>query len=121
MNDQPRRLKKIKGVNLFEVTIKGVRYWRVVSPKPGKGRIARTFRDAREARNYYEQQVTLTRNLGRASGGLSARQRLDAIGALEALKAFPDVTLLRAVEFYPRPIIWRPSGTQPRRVCKWGM
>jgi integrase len=102
MSSQPKRLKKIKGVNIFEVMIKGVRYWRVVSPKPGKGRIARTFRDAREARNYYEQQVTLTRNLGRASGGLSARQRLDAIGALEALKAFPDVTLLRAVEFYAK-------------------
>src|SRR6516162_2985600 len=100
MSNQSRRLKKIKGVNLFEVTIKGVRYWRVVSPKPGKGRIARTFRDGLEARNYYEQQVTLTRNLGRASGGLSARQRLEAIGALEALEAFEGVTLLAAVEFY---------------------
>src|SRR5262245_43908339 len=102
MNDQPRRLKKIKGVNLFEVTIKGLRYWRVVSPKPGKGRLSRTFGDKIEARNYYEQQRQLVRNLGRAAGGLSARQRLDAIGALEALKAFPEVTLLSAVEFYAK-------------------
>jgi integrase len=100
MNDQPRRLKKIKGVSLFEVTIKGLRYWRVVSPKPGKGRLSRTFRDKIEARNYYEQQMQLTRNLGRAGGGFSPRQRLDALGALEALKIFPDVTLTRAVEFY---------------------
>src|SRR6516165_7237704 len=102
MNDQPRRLKRVKGVSLFQVTIKGLRYWRVVSPKLGKGRTSRTFRDQIEARNFYEQQVTHTRNLGRAAGGLSARQRLDAIGALEALKAFPDVTLLSAVEFYAR-------------------
>jgi integrase len=100
MNDQPRRLKKIKGVNLFEVTIKGLRYWRVVSPKPGKGRYSRTFGDKTQARNYYEQQVQLTRNLGRAAGALSARQRLDALGALEALRVFPDATLLGAVEFY---------------------
>jgi integrase len=102
MSDQPRRLKKVKGVSMFEITIKGRQYWRVVSPKPGKGRLSRTFSDRIEARNYYEQQVQLTRNLGRAAGGLSARQRLDAIGALDALKAFPQVTLLSAVEFYAK-------------------
>jgi integrase len=103
MNNQPRRLKKIKGVNLFEVTIKGLKYWRVVSPKPGKGRLSRTFGDKIEARNYYEQQLQLTRNLGRAGGGLNARQRLDALGAIEDLQeAFPQVTLCETVAFYKR-------------------
>jgi hypothetical protein len=68
MNDnqeaQPRRLKKIKGVTIYSVSIKGVRYWRVVSPKPGKGRLARNFRDRTQARYYYEQQVQLTATLG---------------------------------------------------------
>jgi integrase len=102
MNNQPRRLKKIKGVNLFEVTIKGRQYWRVVSPKPGQGRLSRTFGDRIEARNYYEQQVQLTRNLGRAGGGLSARQRLDAIAALETLAPFDGVSLLSAAQAYAR-------------------
>ena len=101
-DDQPRRLKKIKGVTIYEVSIKGVRYWRVVSPKSGKGRLARNFRDRTQARYYYEQQVQLTRNLGRAGGGLSARQRLDAMAALETLKPFDGISLLSAVEFYAR-------------------
>jgi hypothetical protein len=74
----------------------------VVSPKPGKGRIVRTFKDQLEARNYYEIQVTLTRNLGRASGGLTPKQRLDAIAALEALVPFDGVSLVSAVQFYAR-------------------
>jgi integrase len=100
---QPRRLKKVKGVTIYEVAVKGVQYWRVVSPKPGKGRTARNFRDKCEARNYYERQVQLVRNFGRkAGGGLSDRQRLDAVAALDRLKDFPQVTLLSAVEFYAR-------------------
>jgi hypothetical protein len=98
----PKKLKRVKGVSIFSVTIKGIKYCRVVSPKPGKGRIVRTFKDHREARNYYEMQVTLTRNLGRASGGLTAKQRLDAIAALEALAPFQGVSLASAVEFYAR-------------------
>jgi integrase len=98
----PKKLKRVKGVSIFPVTIKDIKYWRVVSPKPGKGSIVRTFKDHLEARNYYEMQLSLTRNLGRASGGLSAKQRLDAIAALEALAPFDGVSLVSAVEFYAR-------------------
>ena len=98
----PKKLKRVKGVSIFSVTIKGIKYCRVVSPKPGKGRIVRTFKDQLEARRHYEIQVTLTRNLGRASGGLTTKQRLDAIAALEALAPFDGVSLVSAVEFYAR-------------------
>jgi len=98
----PKKLKRVKGVSIFSVTIKGIKYWRAVSPKPGKGRIVRTFKDQLEARRHYEIQVTLTRNLGRASGGLTTKQRLDAIAALEALAPFQGVSLASAVEFYAR-------------------
>jgi integrase len=98
----PKKCKRVKGVTIFPVTIKGIKYWRVVSPKSGKRRIMRTFKDHLEARNYYQMQVTLTRNLGRASGGLSAKGRLDAIAALEALAPFDGVSLVSAVEFYAR-------------------
>jgi hypothetical protein len=97
-----KRPKKIKGVNIFEVMIKRVRYWRVVSPKPDKGRIDRNFRNQHEARNFYEREVQFVRNFGRAGGGLSVRHQLDAIVALKALVTFEGATLTSVAEFYAK-------------------
>jgi integrase len=103
MSDQPKRLKKERGVNIFQVTIKGVPYWRVISPKSGKGRVLRTFRSPIEARRYYERELGRVRDFGRRGlRGLSTRQERDALIALDALKPFENVSLLAAVEFYAR-------------------
>jgi integrase len=101
MTDQPKRLKKVRGVNIFNITIKGVLYWRVVVPKFPKGRITRTFRSPIQARHYYETEVVKVRNSGRRT--LTQRQEREAIVVFDALKSsFENVSLLSVFEFYAK-------------------
>jgi integrase len=100
MTLQPKRLKKVRGVNIFAIAIKGVPYWRVVIPKFPKGRITRTFRDPLEARRYYERELLKVRNSGRRT--LTGRQERDAIAAVDVLEGFGKVSLLSAAEFYAK-------------------
>jgi integrase len=100
MSEQPKRLKKVPGVSIFAISIKGVPYWRVVVPKFPKGRITRSFRDPIQARRCYERELVKVRNTGRRT--LTGRQERDAIAAVDTLEGFGNVSLLAAAEFYAK-------------------
>lgn len=70
------------------VTIKGVPFWQVEAPAPGKGRIRKTFRSAEDARIYHERAKVAVHKFGSASMGMDEKARADAVRALEILAPY---------------------------------
>ena len=98
-NKKARGKAKIKGLSLFPVKINGVDSWRIATPMVNGQRRTKTFRSEREARTFYDAQYNQLKAAGTAGLGLSERQRVDSLAALEILAPF-GVTLEEAAQFY---------------------
>jgi integrase len=86
-------------LNIFPVKINGADLWRVQTPMTDGKRWVKTFRSEKEARTFYDAQHNQLKIAGIAGLGLSERQRVDALAALEILGPF-GATLEQAAQAY---------------------
>jgi integrase len=95
-----REEKKIKNLRLYEITIHKRPYWRLMKPDPsGTGRTVRQFSNHDAAKTAYEQACVEHENHGLAASQFSAKERGDALAAMDILRPF-DVSLVQAAEYY---------------------
>src|SRR5260221_7288009 len=95
-----RGQKYIKNLRLYEVTKKGRPYWRLRVPDPsGTGFSERQFSSEPEAHTAFEVAYTQHRNHGYSAGSLGAKERGDAMNALDILRS-TGVSLSEAARYY---------------------
>ncbi len=95
-----RGQKYIRNLRLYEVTKKGRCYWRLRTPEPsGTGFIERQFSSEPEARTAFEVAYIQSQNHGVSAGALGAKERGEALAALDILRPL-GVSLVRAAKYY---------------------
>ena len=96
-----RRQKHVRNLHLYRVNKKNGRvYWRLRIPSPeGSGFRERQFASEAEALTAFEVAYIAHQNHGTSAAHLGARERGDAICALETLRPF-GVSLSEAARFY---------------------
>jgi hypothetical protein len=86
-------------LKLTAVRIKGKRFFQVISPSPGGGRIRRTFKDQDEAKEFHRLAEKQIASYGAAAMLISDTLRIAAIAADKLLQPFGK-TLVDAAQFY---------------------
>jgi integrase len=95
-----RGQKYIKNLRLYTVQKSGHCYWRLRTPHPsGTGFLERQFSDQAQAVTAFELARIEHGNHGLAASQLGAKERGDALAALDILRPF-GVSLVRAAEYY---------------------
>jgi integrase len=101
MQGYKRGQKHVRNLRLYEVHKSGRRYWRMRTPDPsGTGFSERQFSSEAEALTAFEVAYIQHVNHGVKAGSLSARQRGEALAALNILEPFGGVSLVEAARFY---------------------
>ena len=99
-NNEPWKHPTIKNFWLRPITIRAKRWWKVMTPKPGGGGNPKVYRTWAEADTARELAETRIKNDGLNGLVLTSRQLQQAKEAFEKLKAYPELALIEAVNFY---------------------
>lgn len=95
-----RGQKYIRNLRLYEVNKNGRAYWRLRTPDPsGTGFSERQFSNEPEARTAFEEAYIAHQNHGYSAGSLGAKERGDALAALDILRP-TGVSLFEAAKYY---------------------
>jgi integrase len=87
MQGYRRGQRHIKNLRLYAILRQGVTYWRLRTPDPsGRGFKDRQFSNEAEAQTAFEAALIQHQNHGLAASQLSAKQRGDALHAIEILR-----------------------------------
>jgi hypothetical protein len=86
-------------LKLTAVRINGKRFFQVVAPRPGGGRIRRTFKDQADAEEHYRVADKQIASYGAAAMLISDTLRIAAIEADKLLQPFSK-TIVDAARFY---------------------
>jgi hypothetical protein len=86
-------------LKLTPVRINGERFFQVISPKPGGGRIRRTFKDQADAEEHYKLAEKQIASYGAAAMLISDTLRIAAIEADKLVQPFGK-TIVDAAQFY---------------------
>jgi integrase len=90
----------VRNLRLYEVKRKGRSYWRLRTPDPsGTGFSDRQYSNQAEAQTAFEVALIQYTNHGIKAGSLGARERGDALAALDIARQF-GVSLTEALKFY---------------------
>jgi integrase len=101
MQGYKRGQKHVRNLRLYEVHKSGRCYWRLRTPEPsGTGFSERQFSTQAEALTAFEAAYIQHVNHGVKAGSLSARQRSEALAALNILEPLGGVSLVEAARFY---------------------
>jgi integrase len=101
MEGYRRGQKHVRNLRLYEVKKNGRSYWRLRTPDPsGTGFSERQSSSEPEALTAFEVAYVAHQNHGVKAGSLSARQRGEALSALDILEPFAGVSLVEAAKFY---------------------
>jgi integrase len=100
MEGYRRGQKHVRNLRLYEVTKNGRSYWRLRTPDPsGTGFVERQFSNEPEAQGAFEAAYIQHVNHGVRAGSLDAKERGDALAALDILAPF-GVSLVEAAKHY---------------------
>jgi integrase len=92
----------VRNLRLYEVHKGGRSYWRLRTPSPdGRGFVERQFSSEAEAQTAFEVAYIQHQNHGVKAGSLGAKERGDAIAALDILEPF-GVSLVDAARHYSK-------------------
>jgi integrase len=101
MQGYKRGQKHVRNLRLYAVNKNGRCYWRLRTPDPGgTGFIERQFSSEAEAQTAFEVAYVQHQNHGLRAGSLSAKDRGDALAALDTLAPFGGVSLAEAAKYY---------------------
>ena len=100
MEGYRRGQKHVRNLRLYAVTKNGRAYWRLRTPDPsGTGYLERQFSALAEAQMAFDSAYIQHQNHGVRAGSLSAKERGDALAALDILSPFA-VSLVDAAKYY---------------------
>jgi integrase len=100
MQGYRRGQKHVSNLHLYEVHKNGRSYWRLRTPSPGgTGFVERQFSAQAEAQTAFEVAYIQHMNHGVKAGSLSAKERGDALAALDIARPF-GVSLVEALKYY---------------------
>jgi integrase len=100
MRGYKRGQKHVRNLRLYQVDKRGKPYWRLRTPDPsGTGFSERQFSSEAEAQTAFDLAYAQNMNHGLKAGSLGAKERGDAIAALDILRPF-SVSLADAANYY---------------------